>query len=298
MKKVIAMLLMLCLAISMSVVASAVEYDVNNADDLAAAFAAVDCDEIKINAAGTYALSTSGKNITITGTVDGVVFDNIGAKNMGGANVTFNNVTFNYAENSTYKGLQHSGDLVYNNCIINGQVFLYGNSETFNNCTFNQNSNNYNVWTYGAKKVEFNGCTFNSAGKSVLIYAESESIFNEVTVTDCDFKASAAVEGKAAIEMDSSLTSGINLTIDSETTVTGFGSGNVSGNSLWNNKKDNKEEKNNDITVIVGTETTLEPKFAAEIGGTKYFTLQAAIDAAVNGDVITLLENIVEQYNL
>ena len=233
--------------------------------ELAEAFAAAqNGDEVKIIYAGTYALSTSGKDLTITATVDGVVFDNIGAKNMGGANVTFNNVTFDYYPNVNYTGLQHSGNLVYNNCTFNGQVFLYGQSETFNNCTFNTtDSNNYNVWTYGAKEVAFNECTFNSAGKSVLIYSESATVFNDVTVTACTFIASTAVEGKAAIEMDSSLTAGINLTIDGATTATGFGTGNVSGNSLWNNKKPITDQasfdKNNDITVKVDGTIVLEP---------------------------------------
>lgn len=41
--------------------------------------------------------------------------------------------------------------------------------ETFNGCTFKQTSPNaYNVWTYGAKEVDFNDCIFECAGKSVL----------------------------------------------------------------------------------------------------------------------------------
>ena len=215
-------------------------------------------DNIAIVKAGTYTVP-SGKNLTITGAVEGVVFANIGAHNMGGANVTFNNVTFTYANNSTYKGLQHSGNLVYNNCTFNGQVFLYGASETFNNCTFSNTGDNYNVWTYGAKEVAFNGCTFNCDGKSVLIYTEGKDTYNNVTVTECIFNASKAVEGKAAIEMDSSLSKGINLTIDGKTTATGFGTGNVSGNSLWNNKKGNADVANNDITVTVDITVVLKP---------------------------------------
>ena len=270
-------------------------------ETLAEAFAAAqDGDNVEIFVAGTYALTTSGKNITITGAVDGVVFDNIGAKNMGGANVTFNNVTFNYATNSTYKGLQHSGNLTYNNCTINGQVFLYGTSEEFNGCTFNQNSADaYNVWTYGAKEVDFNECIFNSVGKSVLIYTESATTFNTVTVTDCDFIASAPVEGKAAIEMDSSLSAGINLTIDGETTVNNFGSGNVSGNSLWNNKKGNETEANNDITVVVNNVTVLEPWApVAKIGETPYETLAKAISAATAGQTITICSDVNENVTI
>ena len=245
--------------------------------------------EVVILKAGTYALKVKN-NITITGAVDGVEFANIGAFGCGGANVTFNNVTFTYAANSSYKGLQHSGNLVYNNCTFNGQVFLYGQSETFNNCAFVNTGDNYNVWTYGAKEVAFNECTFNSAGKSVLIYAESASVTNDVTVTKCTFNASQAVEGKAAIEMDSSLTGGINLTIDGETTATGFGTGNVSGNSLWNNKKGNSTDANNDITVKVGNETVLAPvTFVAKIGNNGYTTIADAIKAAQTSETVTIL---------
>ena len=243
-----------------SFIAAENEFNLNNASTILAN-AAVDGDHIAIIKAGTYNVPT-GKNLTITGAAaeGDVIFDMFDkTPNMGGANVTFNNVTFKYSNNN-YKGLQHSGNLVYNDCTIDGQVFLYGTSETFNNCTFNQNSAEaYNVWTYGAKEVKFNECTFNSAGKSVLIYSEANDLFNDVTVTDCDFIASAPVDGKAAIEMDSSRTAGIKLTIDSATTASGFGSGNVSNNSLWNNKKGNEEEANNDITVTVNNEVVLKP---------------------------------------
>ena len=207
-------------------------------------------DTVEIIKEGTYALNTSGKNITITGTVDGVVFDNIGAKNMGGANVTFNNVTFDYYPNVNYTGLQHSGNLTYNNCTINGQVFLYGVIETFNNCTFNQNSSDaYNVWTYGAKTVAFNECTFNSVGKAVLVYNEG-ACATDLTVTDTDFIAAAPVEGKAAIEIDTSLMpDGTDIVIDAATTATGFYKGSVSGEELWNDKKDQTN-----LTVTVNDE--------------------------------------------
>ncbi len=249
-------------------------------------------DEIVILKKGSYALKVKN-NITITGAVEGVEFANIGAFGCNGANVTFNNVTFTYAENSTYKGLQHSGNLVYNNCTFNGQVFLYGQSETFNNCTFNtSDSNNYNVWTYGAKNVAFNECTFNSAGKSVLIYSEQASNANNVTVTKSQFIATQAVEGKAAIEMDSSLSGAISLTIDGETTAAGFGTGNVSGNSLWNNKKGNNDVANNDITVKVGDTVVLAPIFEAQIDDAQYRFFQDAINAVQNGETITVLRDI------
>ena len=254
--------------------------------------AAVEGDNIVILEEGTYTVPT-GKNLTITGKAEGVVkFDMSKAVGVH-SSMTFNDVTFEYSTNKNYIGLQHAGTMVYNNCTIDGQVFLYGASETFNNCTFNQNSSDaYNVWTYGAKEVAFKNCTFNSAGKSVLIYAEQAGIFNTVTVEGCTFNASQEVEGKAAIEMDSSLTGGINLTIDAATTATGFGTGNVSGNSLWNNKKGNGNNANNDITVKVGEETVLAPTYDAKIGETGHRTLQEALAAVQAGETITLLADV------
>lgn len=225
----------------------------------AAVNAAKDGDTVVILQAGTYTVPT-GKDLTITGAVDGVVFDDIGAKNMGGADVTFNNVTFDYCPNTTYTGLQHSGNLIYNDCTFNGQVFLYGTSETFNNCTFNQNSADaYNVWTYGAKAVKFNECTFNSVGRSVLVYNEGAGA-TDLTVTDTDFIATSAVKGKAAIEIDTSLMpEGTNIVIDATTIATGFDKGSISGNELWNDKKDQTN-----LTVTVGGEKVW-PKGKAEI---------------------------------
>ena len=267
-------------------------------DSFEKAVAAAQANEtVAIHKAGTYKVP-QGKNLTITGAVEGVKFANIGAHNMGGASMTFNNVTFEYG-NENYMGLQHSGNLVYNNCTFNGQVFLYGQSETFNKCTFNQTSADaYNVWTYAAKEVAFNECTFNSAGKSVLIYHEDAAMFNDVAVTNSTFNASGAVAGKAAIEMDASLTAGINLTIDAATTATGFAAGNVSGNSLWNNKKGNADEANNDITVKVGDDTVLAPVYEAKIGEKNYRNLQDAINAVQDSETITMLLDVTANITL
>lgn len=265
---------------------------------LDAAFAAAtDGQTVEITVAGTYNLPSIKSDITIKA-ADGivVVFDNIGAYNTNSSNVTFENIAFDYYPNVNYTGLQHSGNLIYNNCTIDGQVFLYGTSETFNNCVFNQNSSDaYNVWTYGAKEVEFNKCTFNSAGKAVLIYKEGNdaTFTTSVNVVDTDFIASAAVDGKAAIEMDSSLIAGIDLIIDADTTATGFDTGSVSNNSLWNNKKGNSTEANNDITVVVDGETVLEPIYLAttyEVATKE--ELITALGNAEDTDIILLTNDI------
>ena len=177
------------------------------------------------------------------------------------ADVTFEGIEFNYGT-ANYVGLAHTDRVVYNNCTINGQVFLYGASETFNGCTFNQDSAEaYNVWTYGAKEVEFNDCTFNCEGKSVLVYNEGTISGTNLTVTDTTFVASQPVDGKAAIEIDTSYMKGqTKITVDRATAgkITGFGAGSNSGSSLWNDKNQTVETNKN-TTVVVAGKIVFEP---------------------------------------
>lgn len=114
---------------------------------------------------------------------------------------------------ANYTGLQHAGEVTYNNVTFNGSTFLYGEKVVFNNCTFNLTTNY--VWTYGAKEVEFNNCTFNTNGKAVLIYKENSSDNMVVTINSCTFKATQSgfagaipTQPCAAVEIDSSLISG------------------------------------------------------------------------------------------
>ena len=200
---------------------------------------------------GNYTLASYPAGIKLIGAGDEVVLDVKGKKYGVNGDVTIENVKLVFS-NANYTGFQHTNVESYKNCTIVGQPFLYGNDVTFEGCTFEQTSADaYNVWTYGAKAVKFVNCVFNSAGKSVLIYAESSSNGQVALFEGCELNASAPVEGKAAIEIDSSLIKGVyDITIN-DTTATGFANGNVSGNSLWNNKKGDK------TTVIVDGVTVL-----------------------------------------
>ena len=259
-------------------------------ESLDAAIAAVADGETIVVNAGEYKLNGSlnytGKAFTIAA-ADGakVSFDMSAAVALHGAKITFNNVTFDYKTNGNYIGLQHADTLVYDNCTINGMVFLYAVNETFNSCTFNQESADaYNVWTYGAQNVAFNGCTFNCVGKAVLVYNEGAIAKTDLTVTDTKFVASAPVTGKAAIEIDTSLMAGgATITVDDKTTDTGFATGSNSGKTLWNDKKQTADTNKN-TTVTVAGEKVFEPKATVvkpvSVNGTSYETLEDAIDAA------------------
>ncbi len=162
--------------------------------------------------AGTYTLpAAANKTVAISGTKDTVIdLTSATGQNLSGTDITFENVTVK-GINSDYVGIQHSGDIVYNNVTFNESTTLYGESVTFNNCTFNL-STRY-IWTYGAKEVTFNNCTFNTAGKAILIYAESGVDSQTVNVNGCTFNATetgytGSGDPCAAVEIDASLITG------------------------------------------------------------------------------------------
>lgn len=263
---------------------------------LDAAIQAAQDNDIIVVSAGEYTLNGSltyaNKAFTIKA-ADGetVRFDMSAAVALHGAKITFEGVTFDYKTNGNYIGLQHADTLVYNDCTINGMVFLYATNETFNRCTFIQTSADaYNVWTYGAKNVVFNECKFNCVGKSVLVYNEGANAKTDLNVNDTTFYASAPVKGKAAIEIDTSLMTegGATITVDAGTTATGFSEGSNSGDTLWNDKKQTAETNKN-TTVTVADETVFAPKSegVAKVGNETFDTLDAAF-AALNSTNYTL----------
>ena len=206
---------------------------------------------------GSYTLpgdKMDNKEISITGTKDTVI-DLTSGTAAHNASITMEGVKVK-STNGNYTGIQHAAATIFKDCVIEGQPFLYAKDAQYINCTFNQTSSNaYNVWTYGAGNVLFKDCTFNCAGKSVLIYNEGSINGQTVEFKNCKFNATTQVAGKAAIEIDSSLLgNGIYTVIIDQATadsVTGFGTGSVSHNSVWNNKKGTK------ATVIVAGSTVL-----------------------------------------
>ena len=156
-------------------------------------------------------------------------------------NVTFRNLTMNVGTGN-YKGLQHSSNIAYENCVINGVLWLYAPS-TFTNCTFNVEGDAYNVWTYGATKATFTECAFNSDGKSILVYNESAPA-SDVEFNKCVFNSNGkSFEGKAAVEIDSSLLrDGKHVVRINNCEINGFAAGSVSNSNIYNPKKGDKAD--------------------------------------------------------
>ena len=194
---------------------------------------------VKLAANQSFSLpSTVGDNVTIMGSTGSKIVIPT-AVAWSGKTVKFQDVELAYG-NVDYVGIQHAKAVKYENCKFTGVHFSYAVDAQYVGCTFTQNDGeSYNVWTYGSNKISFTDCKFNCAGKSVLIYSESATLEQTATFNQCTFTASQAVEGKAAIEIDSSLGPDYDVYINN-CTDSGFDNGSESHLTLWNQKKGNK----------------------------------------------------------
>ena len=196
---------------------------------------------------GEYTFNGTQKDITVigSGNVANIILNQVNkTPACNGKNVNFANVTLKYG-NENYKGIQHSGNVSYKNCVIEGQIFLYGTSETFEECVFNVIGNAYNVWTYGCANVTFKNCEFNCDGKSLLVYHEQPLVYN-VTIDGCTFTASSNRE-KAAIQMHTE--TGISGVLKiNDSSATGFEDIN---NGLWNELNNGSKELTNKFEKYV-----------------------------------------------
>ena len=179
----------------------------------------VNAGEYKLNGSLTY----TGKAFTIQAAEGAKVsFDMSAEVALHGAKITFSGVTFDYKTNGDYIGLQHTDTLVYNDCTVNGKVFLYAASETFNRCTFVQEVEDYNVWTYGAKSVTFNGCTFKNVGKTINAYIEGNNALSEpqkIEMADCTVESSKS--NKAVVNIKNK-TQAYDITLTGKNEVSGI----------------------------------------------------------------------------
>lgn len=220
----------------------------NNQEELNNALANVNTHTV-ILTPGTYIIpdDAQGKTLTFIGTGNPedtkIATQDDGSYegcdySLDGATVTFENITIN-TDSKTYTGYARCTG-TYKNCVINGTYTLYGASK-FENCTLNVSGDVYNIWTWGAKNIEFDKCTFNSDGKALLLYQEGSNTVN-LTVKNCIFNDKGGLtDKKAAIEIGDApygATPTYNVTV-SGTTVNGYeinDKGENTGTTLWGNK--------------------------------------------------------------
>lgn len=204
---------------------------------------------IKLKESTTYTLpATVAEGVTFSGD-ETTVISIPQAIGYTGKTIGFSGVTVK-SPNADFTGIQSAKSVTYTGCVIEGTPFSYAEEAVYNSCTFKQTSSDfYNIWTYGSKDITFNSCKFECAGRCVLIYNEGANPDQNATFNKCEFIASSPVDGKAAIEVDTSLIPGTYVININNCTATGFGTGSKSGNSLWNVKKDKDTEKHSQVFV-------------------------------------------------
>lgn len=259
-------------------------------------------------AGGDVAVEVYGK-VALTGSIQGA--DAVSFKGMSkdatidlgneahtasGIELTFEALTLTKT-NDNYKGFHHAAKETYIDCTLEGTIWTYATEASFTNCIFNQTSSDaYNLWTYGTTNMTITDCTFNSAGKSLLIYNEGGSGDpTYINVSGTEFNASEAVEGKAAIEIDSTYNEFIvNI---KDCTATGFAAGSVSGDTLWNNKLGSQTTVIVDGLQVLPTPETIADGFEkigegvyqiTNINGLKYFAEQVNGGTTYAGETIKL----------
>ena len=206
-------------------------------------------------AAGTYDLAdgvAKGKDITIVGTKDTVVdicqdlsgeSGNSGMNYQDGAQLTFKGVTVKGQSSGNFGGIVRA-QVTFEDCVIQDTFTLYGDA-VYKNCTLKSSTDRYNVWTWGASKVEFTDCTFDTAGKAILVYGAEDT---DVIVSGCTFNDSSnGAVSKAAIETGNDYRAAYNITINN-TVVNGFAVNAQSNSEIWGNK-DNMSEA--DLNVVI-----------------------------------------------
>ena len=211
---------------------------------------ATDNTTVKLAENTTYTLpSTIGENVVIEGG-EGTVVDLSSKTYSGLDNVVFKNLTIK-EDTGNYNGIQHSDYIYYENCNIEGVLWIYSTNTFFNKCTFSNTANAYNAWLYGGGKAVFTDCEFkNEYNRALLIYNES-ALEYDVTVSGCNFTANQTTSDKAAIQLHTDYGIHGSLTINNSS-ATGYNDQSGTG-QLWSEVYNNPNpiEKAYNFDVIV-----------------------------------------------
>ena len=288
---------------------------VSTSEELVAAIAAAsDGDTITLGEGEftTYGNTSPKKSLTFEGVGTNTVWTigdlNQDAKGEGNGDcsfdgcdtITFKNMTLK-VDNKNYRGFIRINHTVVENCTLEGRTAYWGyETAKFVNATFNAPEGDYALWDYSTKAMTFEGCTFNISGKGVNVYVEAGNAgeaTRTVEVNNCTVESTKA--SKAFLNIKNS-TQSYDVTLSGTNTVNGLTANGTTGSALYQvETTEVTETTGNPVTVkqenTAGEFETIyevkktEKAYVAEVGTTKYDSLQAAIDAAQKGQTVTLL---------
>lgn len=214
--------------------------------------------------------------------------------------ITFQNMTLK-SDGADYRGFIRISNTAVKKCTLVGKTAYWGyETAKFEDSTFNAPVGDYALWDYSTKAMTFEGCTFNISGKGVNVYVEAGNAgeaTRTVEVKDCTVDSTK--ENEAFLNIKNS-TQSYDVTLSGTNTVNGLTANGTTGSALYQVETTEvtettgkpvavkQENTAGEFETIYEVKETVEA-YVAEVGSTKYKTLQAAIDAAKSGATVTLL---------
>ena len=241
-------------------------------DDLGAAFAAVQDNDVVVLPAGEFNGQVrwpENKTFSIKGQGrDATTISNLtGEMGVAGSTVTMDNLTLQVLKNPynhTNFGFAHTVNMTYNNVRVLGEMHLYATgTETFNNCELNywknsdpNNGGAYPIWVYGSHNAVFNKCVFNNefSAKGILLFGYQDDYNRNVTVNNCTFNCTGISTDKGAVEIHTEQFTNAagTIIINNSTYSEKYEKG------LWNEQNNTTGNKTETFKVIVDGVTVQE----------------------------------------
>ena len=256
--------------------------------------AATSGDEVAILKSGTYELPSEIDGVYVKAETGVDVLVDYSAKSgqLGKFdNTTFSGITFKFPK-ANYTGFQHSKNITFIDCTLNGLFFSYGDM-SFSQCTFNAPGSevycggaDYSMWCY-AGNLTYTDCIFNGAGKYLNVYNEGNtSVPWKITATGCTFN-NAGKSNKAAFnvkETSGSIFLKYDVEISSCKVNGAFPEAKSTSTTVVIDplvQVDSRSEAQPTGIMVKLNGSAVYPTVVAQIGDDYYATLDAAIDAAI-----------------
>ena len=227
--------------------------------------------------------------------------------------VTFKNLTIDFGPATDYDGFVRAGDMTFENVTIKGMGSHWGKGAVkFTNCSFvypdeGYNEWTYNLWTYSGSSFEFKDCNFSAKlgggnetnparGKFVNVYSQATEGTVSVSLDTCKFKTekedgTTVTANKPILKIGNGSAWNISMT-NIDITEAEAATDETTGSKLYGSSSGEGINRTDSTSVTIDGTTDwkngakAEPTVAAKIGEVEYETLDKAIEAVKDGEII------------
>ena len=227
--------------------------------------------------------------------------------------VTFKDLTIDFGPATDYDGFVRAGDMTFENVTIKGMGSHWGKGAVkFTKCSFvypdeGYNEWTYNLWTYSGSSFEFKDCNFSAKlgggnetnparGKFVNVYSQATEGTVSVSLDTCKFKTekedgTSVTANKPILKIGNGSAWNISMT-NIDITEAEAATDETTGSKLYGSSSGEGILRTDSTSVTINGTTDwmngakAEPTVAAKIGEVEYETLDKAIEAVKDGEII------------